>query len=128
MTMAGGKLDRKITIRRKSVTYSNSGEPVEAWANLALRRSASMWPFKATEAFSEPETTAYEQIEFRVRYSSDVASLSPQDQVVYPALTEEQAADDEYSIPERSIHDILGVLEIGRREGLRLITRRRPDL
>jgi head-tail adaptor len=128
MTMAGGKLDRKITIRRKSVTYSNSGEPVEAWANLALRRSASMWPFKATEAFAEPETTAYEQIEFRIRYSSDVAALSPQDQVVYPALTEEQAADDEYAIPERSIHDILGVLEVGRREGLRLITRRRPDV
>lgn len=128
MTMAGGKLDRKITIRRKSVTYSNSGEPVEAWANLALRRSASMWPFKATEAFAEPETTAYEQIEFRIRYSSDVAALSPQDQVVYPALTEEQAADDEYAIPERSIHDVLGVLEIGRREGLRLITRRRPDV
>lgn len=128
MTMAGGKLDRKITIRRKSVTYSNSGEPVETWANLALRRSASMWPFKATEAFAEPETTAYEQIEFRIRYSSDVAALSPQDQVVYPALTEEQAADVEYAIPERSIHDVLGVLEIGRREGLRLITRRRPDL
>lgn len=128
MTMAAGKLDRKITIRRKSVTYSNSGEPVEAWANLALRRSASMWPFKATEAFAEPETTAYEQIEFRIRYSSDVAALSPQDQVLYPALTEDQAADDGYSIPERSIHDVLGVLEIGRREGLRLITRRRPDV
>lgn len=128
MTMQAGKLDRKITIQRKSVTSSDSGEPVETWANLAVRRSASMWPFRATEAFAAPEKTAYEQIEFRVRYSSDVAALSPQDRIIYPALTEAQAADDDYDIPERSIYDVLGVLEINRREGLRIITNRRPDV
>lgn len=128
MTVAAGKLDRKVTIQRKSLTNSDSGEPVETWANLAVRRSASMWPFRATEGFAEPETTSYEQIEFRVRYSSDVASLSPQDRVIYPALTDEQAADDNYEIPARSIHDVLGVLEINRREGLKIITRRRPDV
>jgi len=127
MTMAAGKLDRKITIQRKSETQLESGEPVEAWANLAVRRSASMWPFRGTEGFKPPETTAYEQIEFRVRYSADVAALSPKDRVIYPALTEAQAADAGYVIPSRSIHDVLGVLEINRREGLRIITQRRPD-
>lgn len=129
MTMAAGKLDRKITIQRKTVTVSDSGDSVETWANVTpLRRSASMWPFRATEAFSAPERTAYEQIEFRIRYSSEVASLSPQDRVIYPALTEAQAADVGYVIPERSIHDVLGVLEINRREGFRIITSRRPDV
>ena len=128
MTMPAGKLDRRITIQRKSVTNSDSGEPVETWENLAVRRAASMWPFRATETFTVPEKTAYEQIEFRVRYSSDVASLSPQDRVIHPALTEAQAADESYVIPERSIHDVLGVLEINRREGLRIITNRRPDV
>lgn len=128
MTMAAGKLDRKITIQRKSESQLPSGEPVEAWANLAVRRSASMWPYKGAESFSAPETTAYEQIEFRVRYSADVAALSPKDRIIYPALTEAQAADAGYAIPARSIHDVLAVLEINRREGLKIITQRRPDL
>lgn len=126
--MAAGKLDRKITIQRKSVTSSDSGEPVEAWSNLDVRRSASMWPFKAAEGFGGPETTSYEQVEFRIRYSSDMATLSPQDRVIYPALTEAEAADSGHVIPERSIYDVLGVLEINRREGLRIITNRRPDV
>lgn len=126
--MAAGKLDRKITIQRKTETQLPSGEPVEAWANLAVRRSASMWPYKGAEGFAAPETTAYEQIEFRVRYSADVAALSPKDRIIYPALTEAQAADEGYVIPARSIHDVLAVLEISRREGLKIITHRRPDL
>jgi head-tail adaptor len=128
MTMAAGKLDRKITIQRKTETQLESGEPVEAWANLAVRRSSSMWPFRGAEGFAPPTTTAYEQIEFRVRYSTDVAALSPKDRVIYPALTEAQAADPGYVIPPRSIHDVLGVLEINRREGLRIITQRRADV
>jgi head-tail adaptor len=128
MNMPAGKLDRKITIQSKSVTSSDSGEPIESWSNLAVRRSASMWPFRATEGFATPEITSYEQVEFRVRYSADVAALSPQDRVIHPALTEAQAADSGYVIPERSIHDVLGVLEINRREGLKIITKRRPDV
>lgn len=128
MTMAAGKLDRKITIQRKTETQLPSGEPVEAWANLAVRRSASKWPYKGAEGFAPPVTTAYEQIEFRVRYSADVAALSPKDRIIYPALTEAQAADVGYAIPARSIHDVLAVLEINRREGLKIITQRRPDV
>ena len=128
MTMQAGKLDRKITIQRKSSTLSESGDPVDTWANLAVRRSASMWPFRGTEGFANPEETSYEQVEFRVRYSSDVASLSPKDRIICPALTEAQAADVGYVIPGRSIYDVVGVLEINRREGLKIITQRRPDL
>lgn len=126
--MRAGSLDRKITIQRKSVTLSASGDQVETWANLAVRRSASRWPVKATEAFAPPEKTAYEQVEFRVRYSADLADLSALDRIIYPALTEAQAADSGYTIPARSIHDVLGCQELGRREGIKIITSRRPDL
>lgn len=88
-----------------------------------------MWPFKGDERFAAPpEKTAYEQVEFRIRYSQDVADLSPLDRVIHPALTVEQAANPNYVIPTRSIHDVLACLEIGRREGLKIITQRRADV
>lgn len=126
--MRAGILDRRVTIQRKTVTQSPSGEPAEAWANLVLRRPASMWPVKGDERFTSPEKVANEQIEFRVRYSADVSTLTPLDRIIHPALTEDQAADAEYVIPTRSIHDVLAVLELGRREGLRIITNRRSDV
>lgn len=126
--MKAGSLDRRVTIQRKTETPSPSGEPEVTWANISVRRPASMWPVRGDERFASPEETAYEQIEFRVRYSADVAALSPLDRVIHPALTAEQAADLNYVIPTRSIHDVLGVLEIGRREGLKIITQRRADV
>lgn len=87
-----------------------------------------MWPVRGEERFASPEETASEQIEFRIRYSSDVAALSPLDQIIHPALTAEQAEDSEYVIPERSIHDVLAVHEMGRRVGLKIITSRRTDV
>jgi len=126
--MDADKLDRRITIQRKTVTQSGSGENTEAWSNLSLRRASSMWPVKADERFSNPEETAYEQIEFRIRYSSDVSGLTPLDRIIYPALTTAQAADPNYVIPPRSIHDVLGVSEMGRRAGLKITTQRRADV
>ncbi|MCK1541442.1 head-tail adaptor protein [Bradyrhizobium sp. 179] len=124
-----GSLDRRVTIQRRTVTQSASGEAIETWANVSVRRPASMWPLKGDdENFRSPEKVAYERIEFRVRYSSDVADLSPLDRVIHPALTAEQAADTNYVIPTRSIHDVLGTLEIDRRRGIRIITQRRADV
>lgn len=126
--MKAGQLDRRVTIQRKTETPSPSGEPQVSWSNIAVRRAASMWPVRGDERFSFAEETAYEQIEFRVRYSADVAALTPLDRVLHPALTNEQAADPSYVIPTRSIHDVLACLEIGRREGLKIITQRRADV
>lgn len=84
-----------------------------------------MSPVRGDERFSAPEIAAFEQIEFRIRYSADVADLSPKDRIIYPALS----ADSPAEVPAaRRIHDILAVLEIGRREGLQIITQRRPDV
>lgn len=124
--MRGGSLDRRITIQRKSVTYSGSGSPVETWAAIGpLRRAASMFPVRADERFSGPQIVGLEQIEFRIRYSADVAALQPQDRVIYPAIAE---GSPEGEPAVRDIHDILAVHELGRREGLRIITQRRADV
>ncbi|MHC2533354.1 phage head completion protein [Bradyrhizobium diazoefficiens] len=124
-----GSLDRRVTIQRRTITQSSSGEAGETWANVSVRRPASMWPLKGDdESFRSPEKVAYERIEFRVRYSDDVADLSPLDRVIHPALTTAQAADPNYVIPTRSIFDVLGTLEIDRRRGIRIITQRRADV
>jgi head-tail adaptor len=114
-----------ITIQRKTSSISASGGVTEAWETIAARRAASMLPVRGDERFDTAQTVALEQIEFRIRYAADVADLSPQDRIIYPAL----GADSPQETPAgRAIHDVLAVLEIGRREGLQIFTQRRADV
>jgi len=121
--MRAGPLDRKISIRRKTTTASDTGFLVESWSTLSLRRSASYRALKGDERFQGPQVVSSEQVEFRIRYSSDVADLTPQDQIVFPAL---ESGDPE-PVGSR-IYDILAVHQVGRREGLQIIAARRPDV
>lgn len=120
--MRAGALDRRITIQRKTVTQSPSGAPRETWSNLAQRRPASRKPVRGDERFNTPQLVAREQIEFRIRYSADVANLTPKDRIIEPALSGNETPET------RAIYDILAVHEIGRREGLQIITARRADV
>lgn len=124
--MRAGRLDRLITIQRKTVTQSDSGEPVEVWTTIAARRSAAIWtPQAGEETFREPHLVARQKLEWLIRYSSDVAALTPLDRIVYPALSEASPED----VPdERNIYDVVAVHELGRRDGLRIVTARRPDV
>lgn len=122
--MRAGRLDRLITIQRKSLTSSDSGEPVETWTTIIERRAAGYRPLKGDERFTGEQVIGTEQVEFRIRYSSNVADLSQRDRVVYPALADESPED----VPdERNVFDIVAVHEIGRREGLLIMTQRRAD-
>lgn len=123
--MRAGRLDRRITIQRRSTAASSSGEPVETWTTIVTRRAASMSPVRGEERFGEPQLVAREQVEFQVRWSADVAALQPQDRVIYPALSE-SSPEDEPDV--RNIYDVHAVHEVGRREGVRLITERRADV
>ena len=123
--MRAGRLDRLVTIQRKTLTNSESGEPIETWTNIAHRRAASMTPVRGDERFSDPQLVGQEQIEFRVRYSAEIAALTPQDRILHPALSEDSPEDDPTT---RQIHDVLAVHEIGRREGLQIMTLRRADV
>lgn len=123
--MRAGRLDRLITIQRKSVTSSDSGEPVETWTTIIERRAAGYRPLRGEERFTGEQVIGTEQIEFRIRYSSNVADLSQQDRIVFPALADESPEDEPDT---RNIYDVLAVHEIGRREGLLIITQRRSDV
>ena len=124
--MRAGRLDRLITIQRKTETYSSSGAPMDGWAVVGVtRRAASYRPLRGDERFSDPQRVADEQVEFSIRYSTDVAELSPLDRIIYPALSGDSPGD----VPAtRHIYDILAVPEIGRREGLRITAVRRADV
>lgn len=124
--MRAGRLDRLITIQRKTSIISDAGGVTETWATVgSLRRAASMNPVRGEERFSNPQISALEQIEFRIHYSADVAALSPQDRIIYPALEDASPLNDPAAV---GIHDVLAVHEIGRREGLQIITQRRADV
>lgn len=127
--MRAGRLDRTITIQRRTVTNSDTGAQVETWATLVNRLPAGLWtPRQGSEVFSEPQLVARERVEWLIRYSSNVADLSPLDRVVYPAL----GADSPEDTPaERNVYDIVAVHEaheLGRNVALRLVTARRPDV
>ena len=128
--MQAGKLDRLITIQRATKTQGLDGHPSEAWTSIgALRRPASMRPLRGDERFNDPQWVANEQIEFRVRYASGIADLEPKDRIIYPAITSAELNDSpQPDVEERRIHDIIAVHEIGRREGLQIITVRRTDV
>lgn len=123
--MRAGRLDRLVTVQRKTVTQSDSGETVETWSLVSARRAASIRPAAGSERWTNPTLLAEEQVEFQFRYSADIASLSPQDRIIYPALADESPDDQPDT---RSIYDVLAVHEIGRREGLQVITKRRADV
>ena len=121
--MRAGRLDRRITIQRKSEIQSASGQPVITWATLptAQRLWASMTPASGDERFTDPQVAAKQQVEFKIRWSLFVADLSPLDRIVYPAINSGDTP------APTAIYDILAVHELERREGLSIIAFRRAD-
>ena len=75
-----GALDRRIVIRRKTVTYNSFNEPIEGWRTVftvwANRSDAS-----ASEAYRAKEVGAEITTRFTVRWSSQTRSIDPKDVV-----------------------------------------------
>lgn len=121
--MRAGRLDRRITLQRRATSYDSAGEPIDSWTELAANRAASISPVGGDERFGGDKWAAREQTEFRVRWSSDIADLSPLDRIVYPSSDASSSP-----APVRSVYEIAAVHEIGRREGLQIIAAREPDV
>jgi head-tail adaptor len=117
--MRAGQLDTRVALQRKATVYSGSGDPIDTWLTL-VERWAAMRPLTGIEANASEQWVAREQTEFTVRWSQEIAALSPLDRVICPA-------DDASVSPEvaRSVYDIVAVHEIGRNEALRIIAARR---
>lgn len=102
--MIAGKLDRRVELRRRSLAAPNvHGEQVPTFATYA-----TVWAEKmeggGREAFIAQTTYASTDMRFRIRHRTDVVLT---DRVVFDGKN----------------WDIVGVSEIGRREGLELFTR-----
>jgi head-tail adaptor len=114
--MRAGTLDRRVVVQRFTASSSPSGELVEAWSAIGPARWASKRPVSGDERFAAQQLLAKEQVEFQLRWADDLADMQPTDRIIEPA------SDAAGPIDERSIYDIIGVFEIGRRDGLRVLT------
>jgi len=112
-------LDRYIQIETMTSVPDTVGEPTETWTAIDARRPAAYRPINGTERFTSDQFIARQQAEFIIRWSTDVSMLSPLDRIIYPA--------GESPIMDEDIYDIMDVQEIGRREGLRILTARRAE-
>lgn len=123
--MRAGLLDRFVTIQYKTITYSDSGEPVETWVDELSRWPASVRPIPGDERFAGEQWVARQQTEFRIRWAEAVAALSPLDRIIYPAPALDVSEGEPAGI---TVYDIMDVSEIGRREGLLIKAARRTDV
>lgn len=112
--MLAGKLNRKIIIQRATVTKDALNNDVPGWENV-LPGDGKVWASKrdasARERLSASEMGADITTIFKVRYSSDIALTNPRDRI----LLDERA------------YEIVGVTEIGYRDGLQITAMARAE-
>ena len=110
MAMQAGKLDRRITIQRATITYDALNNPVETWAALATVWGSKL-DYIGSENVAAHEVGAQMTTTFRIRWSNKVSGLNPKDRLSFDSKT----------------WNILNVKEISRKEGLEVIAVARTD-
>lgn len=108
--MATGR-DRLITILRLGRSFDSHNRPVEGWSKLAQVWAAKM-DVSDGERFRAAQVAATVTTRFRLLWSPQVADVNPKDRIALDGRE----------------YDIVGVKEIGRREGLEVTAAARVDL
>lgn len=109
--MEPSKLDRRITIQRKTSTQNALGEDVEMWADMATVFAAKR-DVSDGERVAAAEVSATITTRFQIHWSPTVKGIAPGDhRVVYDART----------------YDITAVKEIDRRKGLEITAAARAE-
>jgi head-tail adaptor len=111
--MRAGLLDRRIAVERATITVDSFNNPVPVWATL-LVVSALKVDVRDSERIASLEAGAEIGTRFTVRWSRDMAEVTPKDRVVCEGRT----------------YQIVGIKEIGfgkRQEGFELTTVARID-
>lgn len=98
-----GELNEVITLQRATITRNDLGEGVETWATLATRK-ARRDDVSDGEAIRAASVGAQLQTRFRIRYSSEVASLNARDRLQFDGQT--------YNITGVKVHKRARWLEI----------------
>ena len=119
MTVRAGTLDVRIALRRKTSSFSSSGEEIETWTTLATRW-ASIDPIIGDERNASEQWIAREQSRFTTRWSADIDDLSPLDLVIFPAADASNSP-----VPSRSTYDVIAVHAKGRNDQLVILAARR---
>ena len=110
--MRFGTMDRRITIQRATLSANAYGERAETWDTLAaIWAEVQYKEGSGREAVQSDQIYSSQPVHFIIRYSSDVSDIRPSDRVRYDGLT----------------YQIEGIQEIGRQEGLRIVTTLRGE-
>lgn len=80
--MRAGRLDRRITIQRKSTTQSDSGEEVVTWVDVKTV-SAEKINTRGSERFASQQLLGHTLQIFRIRWSPDVSELSSEHRILF---------------------------------------------
>lgn len=108
--LLSGRLDRRITLLRKSVTTGDFNDEVVTWSPIA-----TVWAEKKDisdrERLQARETTAEITTRFRIRWSQVVRYVDPEHRIEYDGRT----------------YEIFSVKEVGRRDGLEITAMARAE-
>lgn len=102
-----GRLDRRITISRRTTTQDALGGVVETWSPLCTVWAACR-PLTGREYFAAMQVNAEIAMEFTIRWRE---GITPLDRVTFDGRD----------------YDVVHVAEIGRREGLLLLGKARAE-
>jgi SPP1 family predicted phage head-tail adaptor len=102
--MRSEKLDRRITLQRYSRSFDADNQPIEVWTPDASPVWASVEYASDGEKARAGEVAATVSVRFQIRWSTAVSTVNPKDRVAY----------------DGKIWDVIGVKELGRREGLEI--------
>lgn len=115
--MEPGHRDRVITIRQRGEDTADpvSGEPVATWTDLVVAMPAAKHDIQGRERFAQEQLSArYDRrwiINYRLDMDPELVDVPKSRQVVYHGRAE----------------DIVSAREIGRREGIELLTLFKAD-
>ena len=100
--MQAGRLDRRIIIQQKTVTFDSFGDETESWTELSTVW-ANVIVKSGRESFNNDQEIAERTVIFRIRYLSTVTERM---RISYNSV----------------FYDIESIKELGRREGMEIST------
>lgn len=106
-----GKLDRRVTVERATATAGPFNEPVETWSPLLTNVSAAKTDIRDGERFRAGEVMADATTRFLLRWNTLSGTIDARDRLVCEGRT----------------YSIVGVKEVGRREGVEITTASRVE-
>jgi SPP1 family predicted phage head-tail adaptor len=109
--MQAGKLDRRVTLRRATVTKDEFNEDVATWETVATVW-ASKEDVRDSERVRAQQVGAAMTTRFQIRHSAAADTVSPEDQLVCEGKT----------------YGIVAVKELGRRVGLEITATTQADV